>query len=408
MKTLKIDCDIGYETVESGYWRQIGPDAVAAFLADCQPGERVKIEINSAGGYVIPGMAICNSIKNSQAHVVAHVVGLAASMASVIMCACDEIQLEEGSFVMIHNPWGWAEGDAEAMRKEAEVLDTMKAAIMGFYRGKFAGKTDEEISAIMDEETWYTGTDALRAGLKCVVIPTTMQAAASATFHHRFAKVPDGAKKFFAMKDKPEATQNSPEKGESADTEDSPTPDTAAPAVQQPAAANEQKLEPPPSEVPVQDPAPVDWAARLAGLQAAKDRELAEMSAKYKADLAAIKDRQAESLAAVQAQMDEIISAKDQISAQLEERTQELTKAQAEVSSLTQRLADSDAALAQTREQLDEEIAQHRKLASAALMQPRNAEKFSSWADAVDRLGYVEACRQCPELKPAPVPFKKS
>jgi len=408
MKTFKLDADIGFKSSDTWYGRQIGPEAISDFLADCQPGERVKIEINSTGGYVVPGLAIANSIKNSKAHVVAHVVGLAASMASVVMCACDEIQLEEGSFVMIHNPWGWAEGDAEAMRKEAEVLDTMKAAIMGFYRGKFAGKTDEEISAIMDEETWYTGTDALRAGLKCVVIPTTMQAAASATFHHRFAKVPDGAKKFFAMKDKPEATQNSPEKGESADTEDSPTPDTAAPAVQQPAAANEQKLEPPPSEVPVQDPAPVDWAARLAGLQAAKDRELAEMSAKYKADLAAIKDRQAESLAAVQAQMDEIISAKDQISAQLEERTQELTKAQAEVSSLTQRLADSDAALAQTREQLDEEIAQHRKLASAALMQPRNAEKFSSWADAVDRLGYVEACRQCPELKPAPVPFKKS
>ncbi|MBO7686717.1 MAG: ATP-dependent Clp protease proteolytic subunit [Kiritimatiellae bacterium] len=381
MKTFKLDADIGYKTGDTWYGRQIGPDSISEFLADCAPGERVKIEINSTGGYVVPGLAIANSIKNSKAHVVAHVVGLAASMASVVMCACDEIQLEEGSFVMIHHPWGWAEGDADAMRKEAEVLDTMKAAIMAFYRGKFADKSDDEISAMMDEETWYTGTDALRAGLKCVVIPTTVQAAASATFHHRFAKVPDGAKKFFAMKEKPEDKPNSPEKGESATSADSPTPDTAAHAESQPADAGEQKLAPPPSEVPAQDPAPVDWAARLAGLQAAKDKELAEMSAKYKADLAAIKDRQAESLAAVQAQMDEIISAKNQISAQLEERTQELAKAQAEVSSLTQRLADSEKALAQTREQLDGEIAQHRKLASAALQQP--GEKTKAGMDLI-------------------------
>ena len=150
MKILKLDAEIGNRTAENWWGRTIGPEAVTDFLAEAQPGERVKIEINSPGGLIVPGLAMANSIKNSKAHVVAHVTGLAASMASVIMCACDEIQLEEGSFVMMHNPWSWAEGDAEELRHEAGVLDTMKAAIMGFYRGKFAEKTDEEISGIMD------------------------------------------------------------------------------------------------------------------------------------------------------------------------------------------------------------------------------------------------------------------
>ena len=363
MKTLKIDCDIGYETVENGYWRQIGPDKVAAFLADCQPGERVKIEINSAGGYVIPGMAICNSIKNSQAHVVAHVVGLAASMASVIMCACDEIQLEEGSFVMIHNPWGWAEGDADELRKEAEVLDTMKAGIMAFYRVKFPGKREEEISAMMDEETWMTGDAALAAGLKCTVIPSTVKAAASATRHH-FASIPEAARKFLAVAEKP---------GDSAEAE---SQDSAAPSGESAQAA----ATPPAShEAPgTKHQAPEDCEARLAGLQAAKDRELAEMSAKYKADIVDMKQRHEEALAAIRAE-------KDAVSSQLDESAKALATAQAEASSLKQKLGDAESALAQTREQLDEEIKQHRKLASAAMQQPvgEAATSLDKWTAAM-------------------------
>ena len=132
MKILKLDAEIGNRTAETWWGRTIGPDAVTDFLADAAPGERVKIEINSPGGLIVPGLAMANSIKNSKAHVVAHVTGIAASMASVIMCACDEIQLEEGAFVMMHNPWSWAEGDADDLRHEAGVLDTMKAAIMAF------------------------------------------------------------------------------------------------------------------------------------------------------------------------------------------------------------------------------------------------------------------------------------
>ena len=367
-KTLKLDCEIGNETASHWWGNTIGPATVDEFLAGCNPGERVTIEINSVGGLCIPGFAIANSIKNSHAHVVAHVVGLAASMASVVMCACDEIQLEEGSFVMIHNPWSWAEGDAEELRKEAEILDTMKAGIMAFYRAKFPGKSDEEISGLMDAETWMTGMDALRAGLKCVVIPTTARAAASATRHH-FAKIPALAARFIDVKDRPpeaapEAVQPTEERPVeeiiSAVSETTPASDgesspitpagdnsddggagvaAASPQQEESALAHERA-----------------WEARLAGLQAAKDKELADMSAKYKADIADMKARHEAAVADLQNQ--------------LQAKTQELESAKAEASSLTERLGTADAALADVRKQLADEIEQHRKLASAALRQP--------------------------------------
>lgn len=375
MKTFKLDCEIGYETGDTWWGRQVGPDAVSDFLAGCNPGERVTIEINSPGGLCIPGFAIANSIKNSQAHVVAHVVGLAASMASVVMCACDEIQLEEGSFVMIHNPWSWAEGDAEELRKEAEVLDTMKAGIMAFYRAKFPGKSDEEISGLMDAETWMTGMDALRAGLKCVVIPTTARAAASATRHH-FAKIPALAARFIDVKDRPpEAVPKAERPAEEQPVEEiisaaseaqtppasdvgelhSPGQGDSSPQTQALASSTEKGKGVETASVQQQDGA---WEARLAGLQAAKDKELAEMSAKYKADIADMKARHEAAVADLQNQ--------------LQAKAQELESAKAEASSLASKLGTADAALADARKQLADEIEQHRKLAGAALHQPTN------------------------------------
>ena len=87
------------------------------------------------------------------------------------------------------------------------------------------------------------------------------------------------------------------------------------------------------------------------------------MSGKYKADLAAANARHEEALAALRAE-------KDSISNQLDESQKALASAQAEASSYKAKVAEGEKALADLREQLDAEIAQHRKLASAALKQP--------------------------------------
>ena len=136
MKTYRLNGVIADFEDHSDFFDVCSPKGLKKFLDSLEDGERAEIEINSPGGYVVYGVEMANAIKNSKAHIVAHVVGMAASMASVIACACDEIVMEEASFMMIHDPWGYTEGNAEEMRKEAKLLDQMKEVCMGFYLGK--------------------------------------------------------------------------------------------------------------------------------------------------------------------------------------------------------------------------------------------------------------------------------
>ena len=183
-----------------GFWGDFcSPRSLKAFLDGLGEGDEAEIEINSPGGLVILGVEMANAIKNCKNKIVAHVTGIAASMASVIACACDEIVMEEASFMMIHDPWGYMEGNAEGFRKEADKLDQMKSIIMAFYRGKF-DRTEEEIAALMSDETWYTGNECKANGLKCTVVKSDVRAAASIV-GHKFAKMPEGAAKFLTAKD---------------------------------------------------------------------------------------------------------------------------------------------------------------------------------------------------------------
>ena len=135
-----------------GFWGDFcSPRSLKAFLDGLGEGDEAEIEINSPGGLVILGVEMANAIKNCKNKIVAHVTGIAASMASVIACACDEIVMEEASFMMIHDPWGYMEGNAEGFRKEADKLDQMKSIIMAFYRGK-CGRTEEEIAALEERQ----------------------------------------------------------------------------------------------------------------------------------------------------------------------------------------------------------------------------------------------------------------
>lgn len=183
-----------------GFWGDFcSPRSLKAFLDGLGEGDEAEIEINSPGGLVILGVEMANAIKNCKNKIVAHVTGIAASMASVIACACDEIVMEEASFMMIHDPWGYMEGNAEGFRKEADKLDQMKSIIMAFYRGKF-DRTEEEIAALMSDETWYTGNECKANGLKCTVAKSDVRAAASIV-GHKFDKMPEGAAKFLTSKD---------------------------------------------------------------------------------------------------------------------------------------------------------------------------------------------------------------
>lgn len=124
--------------------------------------ETIHLRINSPGGSVIDGNAIFNALKRHPAKVIAHIDGLAASMASVIAMAGDEVHMADNALLMIHNPWTISMGDADELRADADLLDKMQASILTAYgRSQYEA---EEIRDLMDKETWFTAQEAFDAG----------------------------------------------------------------------------------------------------------------------------------------------------------------------------------------------------------------------------------------------------
>lgn len=130
----------------------------------------ITARINSGGGSVFEGQAIYNSLVNHPAKVTVVIDGIAASIASVIAMSGDTISITEGSHIMVHKPWSIAMGDANSMRKEAEVLDSLESGIIDIYAAR-TGKSRGKLEKWVSEETWFKGAAAVDAGFADNVIP---------------------------------------------------------------------------------------------------------------------------------------------------------------------------------------------------------------------------------------------
>jgi ATP-dependent Clp endopeptidase proteolytic subunit ClpP len=136
----------------------------------------VEVHINSGGGSVSQGIAIYNSLKQHDGQVNVFVDGLAASIASVIALAGDTVTMAEGSLLMVHLPWTQIAGNAEDLRKEAEVLDQHKETLIDIYASNSQLGRDE-IEAMLSEETWLTAEEAYELGLITGIAGELKQAA---------------------------------------------------------------------------------------------------------------------------------------------------------------------------------------------------------------------------------------
>lgn len=126
--------------------------------------EEIRVRINSPGGDVFAAQAIYNLLKAHPAQVTVYIDGLAASAASVVAMAGDTIIMPGNAMMMIHNPWIFVGGDADALRSMADVLDQVRETLIAVYQDK----TDMERDTLIDllkEETWFTATEALEYGL---------------------------------------------------------------------------------------------------------------------------------------------------------------------------------------------------------------------------------------------------
>lgn len=152
----------------------IGAYGVSAksFLNDLRTvtTDEVDVEINSPGGDFFAGLAIYNGLRASGKKITVKVLGLAASAASLVAMAGDTIEMAENSFFMVHKTLADLYANADDMRETAELLDKFDAGVVSIY-AKRTGKSAEEITALLDAETWMTAQEAFDAGFATAVIP---------------------------------------------------------------------------------------------------------------------------------------------------------------------------------------------------------------------------------------------
>lgn len=144
-------------------------------------GDQIVVRIHSTGGVVVEGMAMYNALKNSGKRIVVYIDGVAASMASAIAMAGDEVHIPTNALLMLHKPWGGAEGNANDMREAAEQLDVIEQSYLQLYADK-TGKTIEKIAELIGDgkNHFFRGQEAIDYGLADVLIEHTIQAVAMA------------------------------------------------------------------------------------------------------------------------------------------------------------------------------------------------------------------------------------
>jgi len=152
---------------EIGFWGVNAKDVALALRGIT--ASTINLRINSPGGDVMDGVAIYNMLRSHGARIVTHIDGMAASIASVIALAGDEVRMADNAFFMIHDPWGITMGTAEDHRKTADVLDKVAGVILDTYL-KRADAERAQVQQWMTDETWFTAQEAADAGFVDTIV----------------------------------------------------------------------------------------------------------------------------------------------------------------------------------------------------------------------------------------------
>lgn len=147
---------------ETEWWGGVAAETVARQLAGMTGP--VTLRLNSPGGDVFGGRAMASAIEAYPDRVTAIIDGYAASAASIVAVAADEIVMAPGTFLMIHNSWTFTMGDKGDHLDQAAVLEKIDRSLAETYAAR--GKHDAEAFArLMEAETWFTADEAIAAGL---------------------------------------------------------------------------------------------------------------------------------------------------------------------------------------------------------------------------------------------------
>lgn len=152
-----------YDEIGPWWMGMIDSKLVSAEINKAGTIDSIEVRINSPGGDAFEGLAIYNILRQHSAKVSVRVDGVAASAASIIAMAGDEITIPKNALLMIHDPATMAWGGVGDLQKAIAMLESTKSALVETYATRTT-KSKDEIAALMTEETWFTGEEAVAAG----------------------------------------------------------------------------------------------------------------------------------------------------------------------------------------------------------------------------------------------------
>jgi ATP-dependent Clp endopeptidase proteolytic subunit ClpP len=157
---ITIYDDIGFSWFSDGVTAKSFSDELKKLPESVK---NISVRINSPGGDVFEGISIYNRIKQHKAKVTVYIDGLAASIASIIALAGDEVIMGEGAMMMIHKPMSSVFGNSIEMEDTIQRLDDVEEQLVGIYKRK-TGMDRTEIKTMLAEEAWMGADQAMELG----------------------------------------------------------------------------------------------------------------------------------------------------------------------------------------------------------------------------------------------------
>lgn len=148
--------------VIGGFWGGVDAEQFAKDIAALDV-DTIHVRVNSPGGDVFDARAMMTALQAHKAKVIVHIDGLAASAATFLAMAGDEIEMASGGFFMIHDAWTLAMGNRHDMRETADLLERIDGTIAADYVNR-TGLDAGQVNGWMDAETWFTAEEAKEHG----------------------------------------------------------------------------------------------------------------------------------------------------------------------------------------------------------------------------------------------------
>ena len=194
LTSSSADLYIYGEIVNNTDWKwdesDVMPEDVLTALNQINDLSEVNIYINSPGGSVFAGLAIYNMLSRNKAKKIVHVDGVAASIASIIALAGDEINIPSNAFMMIHKPLVGMYGNATDLRKAADDLDALEEGLMNVYTENLVeGIEADTIREMLQNETWLNGNEVAKY-FNVKVTEAKKYAASAVDYLNKYEKTP--------------------------------------------------------------------------------------------------------------------------------------------------------------------------------------------------------------------------